>query len=181
MAAISAWISVFLSILSMRARSTLRILPRMGRIAWVFGFRASLAEPPAELPSTMNSSHSRGRCDEQSTSLPGRPAPSSADLRRVRSRAERAAMRARAAWSAFWTIWLASRGFSSNHSASFSLVARSTSERIGDVAELGLGLALELRVAQADRDDGGEALADVLAQEVVVLLLEQVPWPGRSC
>src|ERR1700759_606268 len=75
MAEISAWISAFLSILSMRARSTFRILPRMGRMACVCGLRASLADPPAELPSTMKSSDSRGARDEQSASLPRRPAP----------------------------------------------------------------------------------------------------------
>ena len=42
------------------------------------------------------------------------------------------------------------------------------------VAELGLGLTLELRVAQLHRHDRGEALADVLAEEVGVLLLEEV-------
>ncbi len=42
------------------------------------------------------------------------------------------------------------------------------------VAELGLGLALELRIAQLHREDGGEALPDVLAQEVGVLLLQEV-------
>jgi hypothetical protein len=42
------------------------------------------------------------------------------------------------------------------------------------VAELGLGLALELRLAELDRDDGGEALADVVAGEVFVLVLEDV-------
>src|SRR4051794_15604962 len=42
------------------------------------------------------------------------------------------------------------------------------------VAELGLGLTLELRVAQLHRDDRGETLADVLAEEVVLLLLENV-------
>ena len=46
------------------------------------------------------------------------------------------------------------------------------------VAELGLGLALELRIAQLDRDDRGQALADVLAGEVVVLLLEDA-LPAR--
>ena len=40
------------------------------------------------------------------------------------------------------------------------------------VAELGLGLALELWVLKLGRDDRGEAFADVLAAEVVVLLLE---------
>ena len=57
-----------------------------------------MAEPPAELPSTMNSSDSSASRDEQSASLPGRPAPSRADLRRVSSRAWRAARRARDAW-----------------------------------------------------------------------------------
>ena len=99
-------------------------------------------------------------------------------MRRVRSRAACAASRARAAVIDFCTIWLASRGFSSSQSASFSFVARSTSERMDDVAELGLGLALELRVAQPDRDDGGQALADVLAVEVLVLLLQRCSGPG---
>ena len=96
----------------------------------VLGSRASLAEPPAELPSTMNSSHSSRLVDVQSTSLPGSPAPSRADLRLVASRAWRAAKRAFWAWRHLVTILRASEGFSSSHSASFSLVARSTSERI---------------------------------------------------
>ena len=40
------------------------------------------------------------------------------------------------------------------------------------VAELGLGLALELGVGELDADDGGQALADVLAREVAVGVLE---------
>ena len=36
------------------------------------------------------------------------------------------------------------------------------------VAELGLGLALELRVGQLDADDRGQALADVVARQVAV-------------
>ena len=36
------------------------------------------------------------------------------------------------------------------------------------VAELGLGLALELRIGQLDADDGGQALADVVAGQVAV-------------
>ena len=45
------------------------------------------------------------------------------------------------------------------------------------VAELGLGLALELRLGELDRDDRGQALADVVAGEVVVLLLEDALLP----
>ena len=40
------------------------------------------------------------------------------------------------------------------------------------VAELRLGLAFELRAAQLHGDDRREALADVLAEQVLVLLLE---------
>ena len=96
-AVISAWISLFASTLSMRARSTLRILPRSGSTACVERSRPCLAEPPAESPSTMKISDSAGSLTEQSASLPGRREFSSADLRRVRSRALRAASRACAA------------------------------------------------------------------------------------
>src|SRR5205823_8009341 len=41
------------------------------------------------------------------------------------------------------------------------------------VPELGLRLALELRILQLRRDDRRQALAHVLAGEVVVLLLQQ--------
>ena len=45
----------------------------------------------------------------------------------------------------------------------------------GDVgAELGLGLSLELRLRDLDRDDGGEALADVVAGEDGVGLLAEL-------
>ena len=80
----------------------------------------------------------RGRATSSRPACPGRPAPSSPDLRRVRSRACWAATRARWASSDFLTIWLASVGFSSSHSASFSLVARSTSERMGTLPSLAL-------------------------------------------
>ena len=54
------------------------------------------------------------------------------------------------------------------------------------VAELALGLPLELRVGELHRDHRGQTLADVLAGEVLVLLLEQaavacdgVQGPGK--
>ena len=59
------------SILSKRARSTLRILPRKGSTAWFSRLRACLAEPPAESPSTMKSSDLAGSRSWQSASLPG--------------------------------------------------------------------------------------------------------------
>ena len=58
-AVMSVPISCEPSILSRRARSTFRILPRSGRIAWKLRSRPCLAEPPAESPSTMKSSDLR--------------------------------------------------------------------------------------------------------------------------
>src|SRR5437773_2596549 len=81
-AVISAWISAFCSALSRRAFSTFRILPRIGRMAWI-------------------------------------------------------------------------------------------DRSLACFAELGLGLALELRIAQLHRHDADEPLADVLAEEIVLLLLQQ--------
>ena len=182
MAAMRAWISLFLSIRSRRARSTLRILPRMGRMAWVVGLRAWVDEPPAESPSTMNSSASSADVPRaQSRSLSGMPAPSSADLRRVASRAWRAATRARDAGDRLVDD-LAGLGRVLLQPLGQLLVGGPLDQRAhGDVAQLGLGLALELRVPQLDRHDGGQALADVLAEEVLVLLLELVRRPGRTC
>ena len=99
-------ISSWPSILSKRAFSTLRILPRSGRIAWKRRSRPCLAEPPAESPSTRNSSHCSGSRSWQSASLPGSEPESSAPLRRVSSRALRAASRARAASTLLSTILL---------------------------------------------------------------------------
>src|SRR6201991_3364901 len=78
-------------ILSKRAFSTLRILPFNGSTAWVRRLRPCLAEPPAESPSTRNSSDRAGSFSWQSASLPGRPAISSAPLRRGLSGALRVA------------------------------------------------------------------------------------------
>src|SRR6266852_2527354 len=96
-AVIMARISSWPSILSYRAFSTLRIFPLSGRIAWYFRSRPIFAEPPADSPSTTNNSHREGSRSWQSASFPGRPLESMADLRRVNSRALRAASRARAA------------------------------------------------------------------------------------
>ena len=110
---------------------------------------------------------------EQSASLPGSAEFSSALLRRVSSRAFRAAGRARAAETAFVMICLASVGFSSRNSASFWLTTVFDEALDRRVAELRLRLALELRVAELDGDHGGETLADVLALELLLLLLQE--------
>ena len=104
------------SILSNLALSTLRIFPRKGKTAWVLRSRPCFAEPPAESPSTRNISENAGSFSWQSASLPGRPAISSAPLRRVISRALRAASRARAASIILLTTARASCGCSSRYS-----------------------------------------------------------------
>ena len=137
------------------------------------GLRPRTAEPPAESPSTMNTSETAGSLAWQSRSLPGRPPDSSTRLR-VASRALRAAIRAADAWIALRTISRPSLGWLSSQRA--ELVGHGALDEALDlgVAELGLGLALELRLAELDGDDGGEALADVVAGEVLVLVLELV-------
>ena len=74
----------------------------------------------------MKSSAASGSLIEQSASLPGSDIDSSADLRRVSSRALRAACRARWAEIALLTICRASVGFSSKYSESFWFTAVET-------------------------------------------------------
>ena len=69
----------------------------------------------------MKSSAASGSRIEQSASLPGSDELSSADLRRVSSRALRAASRARIAAIALFAIARASDGFSSRNCASLAL------------------------------------------------------------
>ena len=126
------------NILSKRAFSTLRILPFSGRIAWVRRSRPCLAEPPAESPSTRYSSDWAGSFSWQSASLPGRPATSRAPLRRVISRALRAASLARAASTIFDVMAFASAGFSSRNSCNFSPITDSTALLTSDDTSLSL-------------------------------------------
>ncbi len=85
-----------------------------------------MAEPPAESPSTRNSSHLAGSVSWQSASFPGRPAESSAPFRLASSFALRAASLALAASRAFSTIFLATDGVSSKKVVSFSYTREST-------------------------------------------------------
>ncbi len=141
-------------------------------MAWNSRSRASTAVPPALFPSTMKSSHWAGSLIEQSASLPGRAVVSRADLRRVRSRALRAACRAFAASTALLTIARASVGCSSRNCAQGGVDRALDEPAHRRVAEARLRLALELRLAQLHRDDGREPLEDVVAEQAVVLLLQ---------
>ena len=95
----------------------------------------------------------------------------------TRSRALRAASRARAAVRHFSMIRRPSAGFSSRYWPRPSATARLDLALDLGVAELGLGLALELRLGQLHADDRGQALADVVAGEVAVVVLEDAGPP----
>ncbi len=103
---------------SMRARSTFKIFPRSGRIAWVRRSLPVFAVPPAESPSTMNSSASSGDfllgsqqvCPEASC-LRARPCGARSLSRPL------AALRALSASNTLFTIDRASSGFSSRYIA----------------------------------------------------------------
>ncbi len=135
-AVIIAWISVLERTLSIRAFSTLMILPRRGRIAWKLDWRAITAEPPAESPSTTKISVLAGSRSEQSCSLPGRLVESIAPLRRARSRALRAARRAWEALIALPQIARASFGCSSRYSARRCVTAWLTKPVISELPSL---------------------------------------------
>ena len=119
-------ISLLFKILSRRAFSTLSTFPRSGSTAWIIRSRPCFAEPPALSPSTMNSSDFEGSRSEQSASFPGRFPLSSAPFLRVRSRAFRAASRARAAIRPFSMMRRASAGCSSKYVPSSSFTTDST-------------------------------------------------------
>src|SRR5918911_1380775 len=129
------------SILSRRAFSTFRILPLSGSTAWKRRSRPCLAEPPAESPSTKKISQNFGSRSWQSASLPGSDAESSAPLRRVSSRALRAASLARALFEVVAEALV-------HHLLDPRLHVR------GD--QLVLRLRRELRVADLDGDHGRE-------------------------
>ena len=125
-AVINVPISALPSMRSKRARSTFSILPFSGRIACVLRSRPPLAEPPALSPSTRKISLFAGSRSWQSASLPGSVEMSSTPLRRVSSRALRAASRAEAASITFWMMPRASFGCVSNQWETASATAACT-------------------------------------------------------
>ncbi len=137
-AVINVPISWLESILSNRALSTFKILPRKGKMAWFSLFRPCLADPPALSPSTRKSSDLAGSRSWQSANFPGKLATSSAPLRRVSSRAFLAASLAAAASTTLLMRIFASVGCSSNHWLSTSLSELSTTGRTSEETSLSL-------------------------------------------
>ena len=90
-----------------------RILPRSGITAWNSRSRACLADPPAESPSTRNSSDRSGSSETQSASFPGRVGPAAAFLRTTafaaRARALARAITCSASRSPVSVCWLSQR------------------------------------------------------------------------
>ena len=96
-------------------------------------------------------------------------------MRRVNSRALRAASRARAASMLLSTIFLAAAGVHLEELAELLVDDRLDLARDLGVPEFGLGLALELRLGDLDGNDRGQALAAVLAgQRDVLGILSEV-------
>jgi hypothetical protein len=175
-AEISAWTSVFCRTRSMRAFSTLRILPRIGRIAWnsasrppLAGAAGGVALDDVELALLRVGPLAVGQLAGQAAGLeqPLAAAGQVAGLARGHARARGGDRLAQDV--------LALAGVLLEPLAE-PLVAHGQDEvaRLG-VAELGLGLPLELRLAELDGDDRGQAFADVVAGQPVLALLDQAP------
>ena len=75
----------------------------------------------------------------------------------------RALSRASAASSPFWTMILAIFGFSSRKLFRASPTAELTIPSDFAVSQLGLGLAFELGLGNAEREDGGQPFAEPIA------------------
>src|SRR3954468_5212344 len=156
-------ISSWPSILTRLAFSTFSSLPRSARIAWTFESRPCLAEPPAESPSTRNSSVSSLLLLRQSASLPGRLELSRLFLRRGQLAGLAGRLAGLGGHHALFEDRLGVLGVFLEVARQL-LVDRRRDEPLDlAVAQLALGLALELGLGDLDADDRDQALADVVA------------------
>ncbi len=171
-AVISVPISFEPRILSRRARSTFRILPRSGRIAWKARLRPCLAEPPAEIA-----------LDQEELGLGriallavGELARQVGDVEHALAPRQLARLARRLA-----------RGRGLDHLADDRprrrrVLLEPAVQGVADQAlhhgldlgadQLVLGLRAELRVRHLDREHAGQPLACVLAGQVHLLALE---------
>jgi hypothetical protein len=120
-------------------------LARSGRIAWNSRFSAHLGRAARGVALDEVHLAQRGVVPRAVGELAGRLPMSRPLFLRVRSRALRAASRARAALTAFSTTAFAILGRSSRKLVSSSLTTERTAPSTSAVPELGLGLPLELR------------------------------------
>ena len=168
------WISSLPSILSKRAFSTFRILPLIGRIAWNRRSRPCFAEPPAESPSTMKSS-AAGRVALLAV---GELAGQAAALERAFAPHEVARLARRFARprgvDGLVDDALGDRRIFLEERAELVVDDRLDDALHLAVAELGLGLALELRVRNLHADDRSQPFADVVAAEAFLQVLRKV-------
>ena len=139
-------------------------------MAWNSRRRPPSALPPAESPSTRYSSHFSTSRLEQSRSLPGRPPPESAAFALADHQAGLAGALAR---------FGRQQALLRDDLGRLGILFEKAIEEIADgrvddafdlaVAELGLGLAFELRLGHAQRNDGRQAFAEILARGDQVL------------
>ena len=79
------------------------------------------------------------------------------------------------------TIFFASAGCSLEVIAQLFVDQRLDDTLDFAVAELGLGLSLELRLGNFDADDRGQALAHIVALQILVVFLELAAAHAHSC
>ena len=164
--------SVLVSTLVGASPSELRILPRRGSTAWVRLLRPCLAEPPARSPSTMNSSDSSRSVDLQSASLPGRFRRRCVTDLRLTSWPLRATPGGPVAASTIRpTIWSAAVMLPLSQASRAGRTKLSTVAVISGLLSFSLVCPWNMRLADEDRQDADDALADVLGGDVRPLIL----------
>jgi hypothetical protein len=132
------------------------------------------AEPPAESPSTMKTSEIEGSLLWQSLELAGQADAVEEPLAAVDSAPCGPAIRAAAAWIAFWMMSRPSRGWASSQWPNSSVMARWTKPLTSELPSLVLVCPSNCGSPSLTEMTAVEALADVVAGEVLVLVLELV-------